>query len=103
MKNILIIAFIAIGFALSNVEPVEAQLFRDRPVAVGINWNAACAAESAVQFAICRQSGGSWFSCTVGAGLRYWQCSGSTFQTNYRRVHVLRASMVGRRVLRRSR
>jgi len=103
MKNILIIAFIAIGFLFAFCEQSDAQLFRDRPVAVGINWNAACAAESAVQFAICRQSGGSWFSCTVGAGLRYWQCSGSSFQTNYRRVHVLRASMVGRRVLRRAR
>jgi len=52
MKNILIIFCLAIGFLFVNCEQSDAQLFRDRPVAVGINWNAACAAESAVQFAI---------------------------------------------------
>jgi len=100
MRKFLLISFLTIGLLFVFCEQSDAL---NRPRAVGLNWNPACAAESAVQFAICRQSGGSWFSCSVGAGLRYWQCSGSTFQTAYGRTPRLRAAVVGRRAIRRGR
>lgn len=102
MKPILLA--IAVLFSFSIAPNCDAQLLRrDRPVAVGINWDAGCAVESALQFAMCRKNGGGYFSCTVNAGLSYWQCSGSTFQTSFRPANRVRAYMVGQRVLRRSR
>lgn len=104
MKPLLtIIAFVAC-LLFSSAERCEAQLLRkDRPVAVGLNWNEQCALESVAAYANCRNRGGGYFSCTVTAGLHYWACSGSNFQTSFKRLNSVRASMVGRRVLRRSR
>jgi hypothetical protein len=80
----------------------QAQLFKDRPVGVGINWSEACALSSVAAYAECRNRGGSKFACLSSAGLHYWMCSGSSFQTSFRRANKVRSAMVGRRVLRRS-
>ena len=67
-----------------------------------INWDQECAVQSAQMFAQCRSSGGNRWACLAQAGLSYWTCSGSTFETAASRGR-LRAVMAGSRAVRRGR
>lgn len=68
----------------------------------GINWNQDCAIQSAQLFQQCRASGGNRWACLAQAGLNYWTCSGSTFETAASRGR-LRAVVAGSRAVRRGR
>lgn len=67
-----------------------------------INWDQECAVQSAQMFAQCRASGGNRWACLAQAGLNYWTCSGSTFETASSRGR-LRAVATGMRAVRRGR
>jgi len=85
-----------------SVEKADAQVF-NRPHVVGINWNAECALQAAQGYALCRQNGGRNWPCAVAAGLSYWNCSGSNFESSFRRVSKVRAGFIGARLARRHR
>jgi hypothetical protein len=95
MKS-LILVLAVLGSCLVGCE-CDAQIFR-RPV--GINWNAECAMQAATGFAACKQAGGRTWPCAIQAGLDYWNCSGSNFQTGFRSVNRVRAGLTGLRVRR---
>jgi len=81
------------------------QVVYGQPVA--INWDQACAIESAQMFAQCKAAGGGRWACLAQAGLHYWTCSGSTSETAAERVSRpggrLRAVTTGFRAVRRGR
>ena len=74
-----------------------------------INFDAQCALQAAQTFSSCRASGGGRFGCLFSAGVGYWQCSGSSFETLYgirrnaRQPGRLRTVFIGARAVLRGR
>ncbi len=100
LKNFLaVVAVVATCLLLAGCEKCSAQLL-DRPVPVGIKWNAACAMQAAQNYSACRQNGGGNWRCATMAGFDYWACSGSNFESasRARSVGRLRATMTGFRL-----
>jgi hypothetical protein len=91
--------FVAVVICLFLSADVSAQL--RRPTA--IEWDAACALQSAQLFASCRASGGGRWGCLFNAGVNYWSCSGSSITVADRPGQRLRAIRTGRQAVRRGR
>ena len=83
---------------------VPSSMVRVKPL--GFKFDPECALAAAQEFQDCRAAGGRAFGCLLTAGIGYWVCSGSDFNSSAQRlgpVRKIRARMAGRRALRAAR
>jgi len=107
MKGLFSVFCLMVGLLLACLsQSCSAQCVDCGPVVypqpTAINWDQECAIQSAQMFQQCRASGGNRWACLAQAGLNYWTCSGSTFETAASRGR-LRAVATGMRAVRRGR